>query len=65
MARHLFTDRGHHRLTIDPSARNQQAIRSYARVGFQPVGVMRRYWRGPDGTWLDALLMDLLVDELT
>ena len=30
LARHLFTERGHHRLTIDPTARNQRAIRSYA-----------------------------------
>jgi aminoglycoside 6'-N-acetyltransferase len=26
---------------------------------------MRRYERGPDGTWHDGLLMDLLADELT
>jgi aminoglycoside 6'-N-acetyltransferase len=65
LARHLVTDRGHHRLTIDPSATNQPAIRSYASVGFRPVGVMRRYWRSPDGTWRDGLLMDLLAEELT
>ncbi len=64
LARHLFTDRGHHRLTIDPSAENHAAIRSYASVGFRPVGVMRRYWRSPDGTWRDGLLMDLLAEEL-
>jgi aminoglycoside 6'-N-acetyltransferase len=28
------------------------------------VGVMRRYERGPDGTWHDGLLMDLLPEEL-
>jgi aminoglycoside 6'-N-acetyltransferase len=68
LARHLFTDRGHHRLTIDPTATNHPAIRSYERVGFRPVGVMRKYWRSPgspDGTWQDGLLMDLLVDEMT
>ncbi len=65
LARHLFSDRGHHRLTIDPSAENQPAIRSYASVGFRPVGVMRRYWRSPDGSWRDGLLMDLLAEELT
>ncbi len=64
LARHLFTDRGHHRLTIDPTATNQPAIRSYERVGFRTVGVMRQYWRSPDGTWLDGLLMDLLAGEL-
>jgi aminoglycoside 6'-N-acetyltransferase len=28
------------------------------------VGIMRQYERGPDGTWHDGLLMDLLADEL-
>jgi RimJ/RimL family protein N-acetyltransferase/glyoxylase-like metal-dependent hydrolase (beta-lactamase superfamily II) len=65
LARHLFEDRGHHRLTIDPAAHNQQAIRSYRRVGFRPVGVMRRYERGPDGRWHDGLLLDLLPEDLT
>ncbi|WP_329050444.1 GNAT family N-acetyltransferase [Amycolatopsis sp. NBC_01488] len=64
LARHLFGE-GHHRLTIDPAASNETAIRVYAKVGFRPVGVLRRYERGPDGTWHDGLLMDLLVGELT
>ena len=33
-------------------------------VGFRPVGVMRRYERGPDGQFHDGLLMDLLREEL-
>jgi aminoglycoside 6'-N-acetyltransferase len=65
LARHLIEERGHHRLTIDPAADNAAAIRSYAKVGFQPVGVMRRYEQGPDGTFHDGLLMDLLAHELT
>jgi aminoglycoside 6'-N-acetyltransferase len=65
LARHLIADRGHHRLTIDPAADNEIAIRSYTKVGFRPVGVMRRYERGRDGTWHDGLLMDLLAGELT
>ncbi|MFI9025727.1 GNAT family N-acetyltransferase [Streptomyces sp. NPDC053560] len=65
LARHLLTERGHHRITIDPAADNGAAIRSYRKVGFQPVGIMRRYERGPDGTWHDSLLMDLLADDLT
>jgi aminoglycoside 6'-N-acetyltransferase len=64
VARHLFDERGHHRITIDPAASNERAIRSYERVGFKPVGVMRQYERGPDGTWHDGLLMDLLREEL-
>jgi aminoglycoside 6'-N-acetyltransferase len=65
LARHLIVDHGHHRLEIDPAADNQPAIRCYAKVGFRPVGVLRRQERGPDGTWHDALLMDLLAEELT
>jgi aminoglycoside 6'-N-acetyltransferase len=64
LARHLFADRGHHRITIDPAAHNDRAIRSYTRVGFRPVGIMRQYERGPDGTWHDGLLMDLLPEDL-
>src|SRR2546423_12378006 len=63
MCRHLLHDQGHHRLTIDPAADNEPAIRSYAKVGFRPVGILRRPERGPDGTWHDALLMDLLAGE--
>ena len=64
LARHLFEDRGHHRITIDPAAHNAVAIRCYERVGFRPVGVMRRYERGPDGTFHDGLLMDMLPEDL-
>jgi len=64
VARYLFAERGHHRLTIDPAASNTAAIRAYERVGFRPVGVMRRYERGRDGTWHDGLLMDMLEGEL-
>jgi aminoglycoside 6'-N-acetyltransferase len=65
LARYLFEERGHHRLTIDPAATNERAIRAYERVGFRRVGVMREYERGPDGVWRDGLLMDLLARELS
>ncbi len=64
LARHLFEDRGHHRITIDPHVGNARAIASYRKVGFRDVGVMRRYELGNDGVWRDSLLMDLLADEL-
>ena len=64
LARHVIVDQGHHRVVIDPAADNEAAIRCYAKVGFRPVGVMRRYEQGPDGSWHDGLLMDLLADEL-
>lgn len=64
-ARWLVEVRGHHRLTIDPAATNVRAIAAYEKVGFRPVGVMRRYEGDLDGSWHDGLLMDLLADELT
>lgn len=64
LAAYLVDVRGHHRLTIDPSAGNERAIRAYARIGFRTVGLMREYERGPDGVWRDGLLMDLLAGEL-
>ena len=64
VARWLFDVRGHHRLTIDPAAANARAIRTYEKVGFKPVGVMRRYERGVDRTFHDGLLMDMLRGEL-
>ncbi len=65
VARHLLVDHGHHRIHIDPAADNAAAIHTYAKVGFRPVCIMRQYERASDGTWHDALLMDLLADELT
>ncbi|KJK58232.1 GNAT family N-acetyltransferase [Saccharothrix sp. ST-888] len=65
LARHLVTEHGFHRLVIDPAADNAAAIACYRKVGFRPVGVMRRYERASDGSWHDGLLMDLLADELT
>jgi aminoglycoside 6'-N-acetyltransferase len=65
LARHLIDDLDFHRLVIDPAADNTAAIRCYTKVGFRPVGVMRRYERGADGDWHDGLLMDLLADELS
>ncbi|MEU5611135.1 GNAT family protein [Streptomyces sparsogenes] len=64
LARHLLDVDGHHRLTIDPAADNERAIRLYRRLGFRPVGVMRQYERRRDGTVRDGLLMDLLAGEL-
>ena len=64
LARHLFEECGHHRLVIDPAAANARAIRVYEAVGFKPVGVMREYERGSDGSFHDGLLMDLLRAEL-
>jgi aminoglycoside 6'-N-acetyltransferase len=65
LARWLFAERGHHRITIDPAAANTPAIRCYEKVGFRPVGIMRRYERvHEDQDWHDGLLMDLLAEDL-
>ena len=64
VVRHLIDDRGHHRITIDPAAANAAAIRAYEKVGFRPVGIMRRHERDVGGSgWHDSLLMELLAGE--
>jgi aminoglycoside 6'-N-acetyltransferase len=57
---YLIGQRGHHRITVDPAAANARAIRVYERLGFRPVGIMRAYERVAEGTWRDALLMELI-----
>lgn len=64
LARWLVSERGHHRLTIDPALDNRRAIRCYEAAGFRRVGILRRYWRDASGEWRDGLLLDLLAEEL-
>ena len=65
LARHLFDDRGHHRIVIDPNAANARAIHVYEKVGFRRVGVLREYeWDASLDRWTDGVLMDLLRGEL-
>jgi aminoglycoside 6'-N-acetyltransferase len=64
LAHWLVDQRGHHRLTIDPALANEHAIRAFEAAGFRRVGVMRQYWRDPNGVWQDGLLLDLLAEEL-
>jgi RimJ/RimL family protein N-acetyltransferase len=60
----LTEERGHHRLTIDPAAENAVAISVYRKVGFRPVGVMRRYERDVGGEGFhDGLLMEWVADD--
>ena len=57
----LLEERGHHRITIDPAADNQAAIRAYEKAGFTRVGVMRCAERDSDGRgWHDSVLMELV-----
>jgi aminoglycoside 6'-N-acetyltransferase len=59
----LIDARGHHRLTVDPAAVNARAVHVYEKLGFRRVGVLRQYERVADGSWRDALLMELLAAE--
>jgi len=61
---HLIDERGFHRIVIDPEVANEAAIACYRKVGFRPVGVMRKYQRDRLGEWQDGLLLDLLAEEL-
>lgn len=54
---------GHHRFTLDPNVNNEPAIRSYERLGFRRVGVLREYQLRPEGHWEDGLLMDLVLSD--
>jgi aminoglycoside 6'-N-acetyltransferase len=59
----LIDARGHHRLMVDPATANARAIHVYRRLGFRPVGVLRRYERVEGDHYRDALLLDLLAEE--
>ncbi|MGO1538612.1 MAG: GNAT family N-acetyltransferase [Leucobacter sp.] len=47
------------RVTLDPNVNNTGAIRSYERLGFKPVGVMRDYQERAGSEPEDALLLDM------
>jgi len=56
--RHEF-DEGITRVTLDPNVHNAGAIRSYERMGFRRIGVLRDYQVRPGGALEDALFLDL------
>ena len=62
--RYLTDELGHHRVTVDAAVDNAAAIRSYEKVGFKPVGILRSAWKDLDGTLRDVMLMDILASEL-
>lgn len=47
------------RVTLDPNVHNAGAIRSYERLGFRRIGILRDYQVRPGGALEDALFMDL------
>jgi len=60
LVEHLTSERGHHRVTIDPASENAAAIRSYEKAGFRQVGLLHRYEHRGDGDYRDAILMELV-----
>lgn len=56
--RREFAD-GITRVTLDPNVGNEGAIRSYERLGFKRIGVLRDYQVRPGGHLEDALFLDL------
>lgn len=56
--RHEFGE-GVSRITLDPNVHNDGAIRSYERLGFRRIGILRDYQVRPGGTLEDALFLDL------
>lgn len=51
------------RITLDPNALNEGAIRSYERLGFRRIGLLRDYQVRPGGHLEDALFMDLTKSD--
>ena len=51
------------RITLDPNVNNDGAIRSYERLGFRPIGVLRDYQVRPGGHLEDALFLDLTCSD--
>jgi RimJ/RimL family protein N-acetyltransferase len=62
MVRHLFTDRGLHRVSAECDARNERSAKLLARLGFRQEGLRVRYtWI--KGEWTDDLLFGLLAAD--
>lgn len=56
--RHEFAN-GITRITLDPNEHNDGAIRSYERLGFKRIGVLRDYQVRPGGALEGAMFLDL------
>jgi aminoglycoside 6'-N-acetyltransferase len=61
VSRMLIEEHGHHRITLDPYADNEPAIRCYEKAGFRRVALRERFSRDSSGVWRDELLMELVV----
>jgi RimJ/RimL family protein N-acetyltransferase len=62
MLRHLFTDRGLHRVSAECDARNERSAKLLARLGFRQEGHrVEHSWI--KGEWTDDLLFGLLAKD--
>ena len=62
MLRHLFTDRGLHRVSAECDARNERSAKLLARLGFRQEGHrVENTWI--KGEWTDDLLFGLLAED--
>jgi RimJ/RimL family protein N-acetyltransferase len=62
LLRHLFRDRGMHRVALTVLEWNERAIRAYRRIGFQQEGLLRDH-RFADGRYVSELQMSMLDRE--
>lgn len=58
---YLFETRGLHRIRLHVFARNDRAIASYKRAGFELEGIERDGVAAGDGTWGDMAVMGLVL----
>jgi RimJ/RimL family protein N-acetyltransferase len=62
LQRHLFAERGFHRLQMEVYGFNERGLSHAERAGWVREGVRRRaYWRNE--TWVDGVLFGLVEDE--
>ena len=62
LQRHLFAERGFHRLQMEVYGFNERGLSHAERAGWVREGVRRKaYWRNE--TWVDGVLFGLVEDE--
>ncbi|MEV6235456.1 GNAT family N-acetyltransferase [Lentzea sp. NPDC051838] len=62
VVRHLFTDRGLHRVSAECDARNERSAKLLTRLGFRQEGLrVQHTWI--KGEWTDDLLFGLLAQD--
>ena len=65
LARYLLEERGHHRLVIDPRLTTSAPSAAISRSASCRWGSCGSTSAGPDGSWHDGLLMDLLREDFS